>query len=268
MGNNSDRKEFYEIVRTFFEGTKCITPEQVVKLRNNLQYVSEMVQQTGGMLQQTADNMQKYMQIIKECSGTFSKKSGWMISPYWSIPLMLHLFNQGNSAEEIEALLLQCYGQEENDILPNLYNRIEKNAKGNLQQWHPLLVECVYCLKNDIYMPVIPALASIIEGVLAMQIGNPQYNSISKIINFCNDSAQDLESSEKCVEAIAWRSISSSIANIFESHAFSMPRKNTFNRHWGLHGRDDCKEWRRIDAIQLLNNVDVLSWALLKNKEE
>lgn len=121
-------------------------------------------------------------------------------------------------------------------------------------KWQDLMADCFDSFEQDKYRMVIPLLFSIIEGETAKIFKTNEYGG--RLINFMKT---QVSSEQDKFTQIAIYSLNNFMRKqLFRTHDFNKDRKPVINRNWILHGRDDPKHWRKVDALRLFNVLSTL----------
>lgn len=116
-------------------------------------------------------------------------------------------------------------------------------------KWLDLLNECFDSFEQDKYKLIIPTLFSIIEGETAFIYGTDDVGK--DLFDTMKTETRDVKHEltkfaiYSLAEFLRWQ--------LFKFHEFKKHRKGVINRNWVLHGRDDPKYWRKVDALRLIN---------------
>lgn len=167
----------------------------------------------------------------------------------WTIPLDV-------TPRELNEMLRARKSSSADEVFMNYYHknnqsnfeRLKKYLLNNkeIENWRPLLKDCFDVYELDKYFVVIPALITIIDGLIA-SAGNLKG---TRILGYLKER---LESSiSDSITNIIWKSIYEFIKLLFQKNNFDAERPLFINRHWILHGRD-IVDWNKADALKLFN---------------
>lgn len=189
---------------------------------------------------------------FNEKYGPFVQRTGWVISPNWSMPLIDEILELDKKDTDV---LLSNYYTAEN--IEELLLNIDKTLSNTHTKWDCLIKDCIQSYKYGCFRPVIPSLISIIEGI----VGTPEnidgrYKMNLK--NYCIRQAGEEKENREHIKAYSWMAINYYIDILYNYNSFQNTRNQFMNRNWIQHGRDNCDCWEKIDAINLFNTLDVL----------
>ncbi len=121
-------------------------------------------------------------------------------------------------------------------------------------KWQDLMVDCFDSFEQGKYKMVIPLLFSIVEGESAKIFGTHKVGG--PLVTFMK---KQVSSDQDKFTQIAIYSLTRFMKKqLFIYHEFDKYRKPVVNRNWVLHGRDDPKHWKKVDALRLLNVLSTL----------
>jgi hypothetical protein len=187
-------------------------------------------------------------------------RRGWTIPPNMGISEMFEIADL-KSRYEVDRAFANFYADKEN------FKEMKENLLKNklLSEWHELLQQCFENYEKGNYLIVIPSLFTVLEG-FAHKLVHPKFK-ISR-------NADKQASLSKKYEIVRKEVIKDSVtlafyasAQLFIKKAFQFGgfdkenarRPFLINRNWVLHGRDNPAQWKRIDALRLLNAISTLT---------
>ena len=140
----------------------------------------------------------------------------------------------------------------------NLFTRLrslrsEFAKRPELRQWRALLDECFDSLEAQRYLVTIPALLSVIEGVVS-SVDNALTDRKVNLKEICSANAKKYKG---FVKGWMWRTMEIFIRKLFEYAPFDELRPTAINRNWILHGRDQTN-WTRADSLRLLHALQTI----------
>lgn len=181
---------------------------------------------------------------------------GWSAPVQFWHKLTIEFANPAHTADQVNEAFVTFYTDQGNARLLEL---IDKHLLGEpiLQPWHETLRDCRESFLAGRYLVLVPALITVMEGVLALKIGTFTSTNV-KLMAPTKAKAQQ-PTAFRLNQSI-WLSISSLIDQLYQPVDFSGPAPNALNRHWILHGRSTSKDARH-DSLRLFNLLGSLSVA-------
>lgn len=137
--------------------------------------------------------------------------------------------------------------------------REELTRRPALAQWRALLEECFESFESGRHLIVIPALLSIIEGVIA-SAGQGLTSQRVRLFHVCAENAK--KSTTNFMTAEMWTSMALFLEKLFQPAPFDGSKPVFINRHWILHGRDSAS-WTVADALRLFNALQTVDSLLV-----
>lgn len=132
--------------------------------------------------------------------------------------------------------------------------RKEFASRPGLARWNALLDECFESFEKGHYLITIPALLSIIEGVVA-SAGQALTEQRVRLPKICAENSE--KSGSNFMKAEMWTSMALFVEKLFQPAPFGNVRPAFMNRHWILHGRDSAP-WTQADALRLFNALQTV----------
>jgi hypothetical protein len=176
--------------------------------------------------------------------------SGWTIPTSWSTEMVLDVLGSVEEVGDYDDIFEEYYSMEGGNNLRDLTKRLQHRA--SLQDWRPLLVECIECFYREQYQVIVPALLVVYEGSLIQAASSLAPNTkVKKAVS------SRRKSSRAGLERLLWASVEGFTLSVYENVHFSEHRPRLTNRHWVQHGRDRAG-WQRIDSLRLLHAIDSL----------
>lgn len=131
--------------------------------------------------------------------------------------------------------------------------RGETVSNPTLKPWAPLIAECWAAYDQQLYKICVPALITVLEGVLAARAGlrRARCKPTRLAARAVRDSIPD--SFSRVVE----QSIADFVRMLFQVRDFGATRPPLLNRNWILHGRD-VADWSKPDALRLLHALSTV----------
>ena len=184
-----------------------------------------------------------------------------MASRGWTIQMSLTLRDFDELAkqnpEEADDFFVAFYSEEDFARLRRV--RKELTSRPSLTQWKSLLEECFDSFESDRYLVTIPALLSVIEGVIA-SAGQALTKKRVRLMAICAENSEKM--GENSIRAEMWNSMRIFLEKLFAPAPFDGTRPALINRHWILHGRD-AASWTRADALRLFNALQTVDSLLM-----
>ena len=125
-------------------------------------------------------------------------------------------------------------------------------ARKELRPWLVLINQSAAAYRQGAYAITVPALVTIIEGVLMHDKGSRI--DVRRVVN--ERIAQHRTPEE--FTAVLWRVLGEYVDELFKNSDFTGPKPTGLNRHWILHGRD-VAEWGQADSLRLFLAADTVS---------
>ncbi|MFF2414786.1 hypothetical protein [Bacillus safensis] len=177
---------------------------------------------------------------------------GWTLTK--EMPLKLYLSDKylTMKPDELDQIFVSFYEDNNYQQFKILMN-VLKN--GLSEKWKDLFDQTLELYLKGKFKITIPALISVIEGELSIILRSEKYGR--RLLN---------EFEDKLDDNIRFLTISSFSAyyffdeHLFKTHDFTDVRLPLLNRNWILHGRDDPSDWKREDALKLLNALSTLQF--------
>jgi len=204
----------------------------------------------------------KKLQESSERYATLLPKAGWVLPMVLNPTEIDDIVGYSTNLLKIDNALYDFFIKDNNYELNIIFDDLQNNQ--NLSQWKTLLIDCITVFKNGHYIVTIPALISIIEGLIVSKgfedsilkyykSRNEQNTTnitfISKSIhNNCKN-----KFGKNFIPICVWLSISKFIEQLYSGDNFSDPTKKpkNINRQYILHGRISADTWKENDAIRL-----------------
>jgi len=160
---------------------------------------------------------------------------------------------RASEREDIDTVFVRYYDEGGYEALRGDLLEPSRTA---LDRWRPLIVQSLTAFDAGLELVVVPALLTVVEGVLAHSGGPGAWASVRAV-----ETAKALR--EKSLPASMTRAIYVSVEEfikaVFESgHSFAGGRPHRLNRHWILHGRDEAA-WNRADGLRLFQAIDTIA---------
>lgn len=184
---------------------------------------------------------------------------GWTIDPDWPFPFIGEIL-EFETINELDEYLYGYFTYNKKVYLKEIFQWLKVDGEEVLSHWNGLILDCISSYKKGYYKVCIPSIISIIEGVMALRCENKMRSQV--IYNYFDSQIEKYKNDN--VNRIIWVSCKSFFSNLFKGHDFNSERLPLINRHWIEHGRDNCNEWKEIDAIRLFHALKCIAWVLKK----
>jgi hypothetical protein len=175
---------------------------------------------------------------------------GWTIQMSLTLRDLEELANQ--TPEEADQFFVAFYSDDNFAVLRKV--RQELTSRPGLARWKALLDECFESFESGRYLITIPALLSVIEGVIA-SAGQALTSQRVHLIAICAENSQ--KTGGNTITAEMWNSMKLFVGKLFGPAPFDGKRPDFINRHWILHGRDSAS-WTVADALRLFNALQTV----------
>ena len=229
------KMKYYETTRSFFSSVES-------KL--------SVMPLWGNLLTDLADGLNMTIDLlVGHCERL--AKAGWVI-PSDMIPSeVADVLVQCNSKEEFDAYFLKLYTENSNENLESVFDSLINHH--DTGKWKKLIEECIALYRLGYYIIQIPALLSVLEGVVAKLM---DYNKTG-IYKLCNITIDKLSSDPNSFNKLLWLSVMYFTRELYLTIDFDNGQSVMINRHSIMHGRDETS-WQQVDAIRLFVALDVL----------
>ena len=180
-----------------------------------------------------------------------NSKQGWTLTAEIGIGQYLNDELLHMSPKEIDNYFFKYYAK-------NDWERFKSTKKEILAKvdprWNEVLLDCFEAFEQGKYRMTIPTLFTIIEGeTAAVYKSNEVGTSLARYMY------TQVTSDHHKLTKIAIYSLSNFMRKqLFIYHEFTKYRKPIINRNWVLHGRDDPKHWKKVDAVRLFNVLSTI----------
>ena len=176
-------------------------------------------------------------------------KCGWTLPMEFTLRDVAELAEKSN--DEIDVFFVQYYTEDDYAALRRVRDSLL--ARPALAQWHALLAECFDAFERKNHLITIPALFSVIDGVVA-KAGNALSEQRVKLKKICASKSAEAKSG---VPRWMWRTLELFFEQLFQKAPFDQSRPAFINRHWILHGRD-AATWTVADSLRLFNALQTV----------
>jgi hypothetical protein len=175
---------------------------------------------------------------------------GWTIQMTLTPRIWAELANQ--TEEEADKFFVSFYTEDDFAALREV--RQELTRRPGLAKWKALLEESFDSFESGRHLITIPALLSIIEGVIT-SAGQPFTDQRIHLLRICAENAK--KSTPSFMRAEMWTSMACFLEKLFQYARFDQDKPAFINRHWILHGRDSTS-WTVADALRLFNALQTV----------
>jgi hypothetical protein len=176
----------------------------------------------------------------------------WTIPMEWTLTQIREIQIKQTPNQDAEKILIKWYKQDNYAALKKLEQKIIKDH--DFCDWNGILREIFSGFHVGFRVALVPALLTVIEGVLARKVGTTDIKMKDPT------SMMATRQFHSVLDNIIWISLSRFIEKLYESSDFKSNSVPTLNRHWILHGRDQ-RAWGEEDCLKLFNFLGTLSSA-------
>jgi hypothetical protein len=176
---------------------------------------------------------------------------GWTL-PMWATPAEVSHILEAATERHIDDVFLDYYEADGGVNYRQLKSYLLR--KESLIQWRPLIEQCFTVFEYDLYLVVVPAMITVVEGAIVAVGGadawrqkDPKQTARKLLGRWPKDS----------VKCAIWLSIDAFVSHLFEHRSFADTRPLLINRPWILHGRDD-PSWTKADCLRLFQAADTI----------
>jgi hypothetical protein len=175
----------------------------------------------------------------------------------WTLPMRFSMRGLVEISElppaEIDNFFVEYYCV--NDFAELRRVRAELSRRHSLVQWKALLDECFDSFESGKHLITIPALLSVIEGIVSSAGYGSAYPKVANLKKICAAKAADAAGG---VKGLMWYSLELLTSQLFQAAPFNQARPTFINRHWILHGREDAATWTIADSLRLFNALQTV----------
>lgn len=212
-------------------------------------------------MQEISEKLQRMSRRISSSFESFAEASeenvedlarmGWTL-PLRATPKEVREIYDLETTDEVDDYFLNEY-RKGSDRYQSLKEHLLSNE--NLERWRPLIHESFRAFERGDYKITVPALISVLEGLVEDMTGrlqdspNPKHAVRHKRQTESGDVKNWIALS---IEKFVWE--------VFEQHSFSGETPDLINRHWILHGRDHT-DWSKVDTLRLFQAIQTVSVA-------
>jgi len=188
-----------------------------------------------------------------EAARTLALK-GWTVPGWMGISEYMELSEL--SEEELDQRFTVAFTENNYQILnERIGNLISYSEMSN---WKPLLLEVNASIVAGRHLIAVPALLTIMEGYSVKEVLKSPVEEMRKTDLFKLFDKAGLHNTNG-LEAVPAVSNMAFLQKLFEPSSFAQKPPERINRHWILHGRDEC-DWSAADAFRLINALETLHW--------
>ena len=191
------------------------------------------------------------LDFTEECRQSIDvlARHGWTIPMNLSAPDLVELAKC--RSEEIDEFFVDYYSKDDFAELRSV--RSEFRKRPSLSHWIALLNESFEAFEEGKFLITIPALISVIEGVVSRADGVLSKQKVD-VKQIC---ARRVGEAKGFVHVAMWRSLRFFCEELFRRAPFDRGRPSLINRHWILHGRD-AATWTAADSLRLFNALQTV----------
>lgn len=204
-------------------------------------------------------------------------KAGWVLPMTLNPTEIKDIIHDSCDNEAIDDYLYHFFIDNNKDQLSLIFKDFQSDE--NINQWKNLISECIWAFDNSHHIIAIPALLSILEGIIIKESFSlnilKKHNKKQRLtdVKHCCSSIvkkQNIEenpTADYLVSVCVWSSISEFINKLYAGGDFSIPDNtpSSLNRHYILHGRDKT-DWEEKDAVRLFVCIHTIM-CMLDDKE-
>lgn len=174
--------------------------------------------------------------------------AGWTV-PWWASINHCRDILQCVSVDKLDAVYVRHYSKDNAKAARVVFPELMKSPV--LEQWRPILRQCIATYKRRQYLVTVPSLLLTFEGLLARatkQTGTKMRAPTSK-------ARADLPPG---VDRLIWASVQTFVESLYAASDFTNDPPDTLNRHWALHGRER-PEYTKADCLRLFQALHSLA---------
>ena len=234
--------ELHELNRKYYETTRSLFSSIESKL--------PVMPLWGSLLTDLANGLNMTIELLMGNCERLAK-AGWVIPTDMLPREVADVLVQCNSKEEFDAYFLKLYTENSNESLESVFDSLINHH--DTGKWKKLIEECIALYRLGYYTIQIPALLSVLEGVIAKLM---DYNKTG-IYKLCNTTIEKLSSDPNSFNKLLWLSVMHFTRELYLTIDFDNGQSVVINRHSIMHGRDETS-WQQVDAIRLFVAIDAL----------
>lgn len=203
-------------------------------------------------------SLEKAAEALREAIKEFERAGvelaaqGWTV-PIWFTPDIARELLKDRSAKRIDAVFVRVYQEKRARIFGEVSRDLLRRP--TLKVWRPLLLQVFRAHRRKDFRITIPALLSIVEGLLMQGEGTSTKVKAEVERRVAQQGPGSLNRS-------LWRTVQVYVEELFRNSDFTGVRPHGLNRHWILHGRDNPAQWTCADGLRLIQAIDTLSGLL------
>lgn len=181
-------------------------------------------------------------------------EKGWTIPSWMSLSDPLELCQLNES--ELDSQFTAAYIENDFQILNERATKLIETPE--MSPWKTLLTEVRDSVIAGRHLIAVPALLTILEGYAVKVVLKPGPQDIGRT-NLSKLFSETNLHQAAGIEAMPAVSNLAFLQLLFADSKFDQRPPSRINRHWALHGRDDCN-WTLADVVRLLNALETLAW--------
>lgn len=186
-------------------------------------------------------------------SGESLARAGWAFPRRMNPAEVVDLAEEKLAPRELDEWFERYYSADGGREFRALCSSLKRSKK--LAPWRQLLLDAVWSHRRGRYSLVIPALLTVIEGLVCDVSGTAQ-DAREYVPKRWRDRV--VRPPDGFILEVQWRTALAFLKMLWKGHAFDKPAPRALNRHWVLHGRRR-ELGARADALRLLAAVDFLA---------
>lgn len=231
---------------------ESLVPPAFEQLAKHLEEIQHQVAKTLSRVdwQSIAEGLKQFPNEAKRIGD-----AGWTI-PMWGTPADVSHILQAASERDIDGVFLDYYEADGGEHYRQLKSYLV-STRQSLTRWRPLIEQCFKAFEHDLYLVIVPAMITVVEGSIAEIGGQDAWRSTDSRKTARNLLARFPRDSFR--HAI-WSSVVAFVSHLFTGHSFTNECPPRINRHWILHGRDS-PSWTKADCLRLFQAADTISIA-------
>ncbi len=175
-------------------------------------------------------------------------KQGWTTPPWFVPGETIELLGSGDPAD-IDARFVRMYHDDAYGRLTSLRQALLNWSQ--FSRWRQLLTQVDGAYARGEYAIAVPALLTVLEGVLMDGCGNK-----TGVISAVNERVR--QEDPDSIFGWIWEAVGRFVREVYARSDFSGERPLVLNRHWILHGRD-AAEWEEADCLRLMQAIEVVT---------
>lgn len=234
--------------RSFVSNQEPSVPPALAQLAKRLEAIQQQVAKTLSQVD-WPDVAQRLQQLPDEAKRLGD--AGWTVA-MWATPAEVSHILQAATERHIDHVFLDYYEADGDANYRQLKSYLL--SRESLSRQRPLIQQCFTAFEHGLYLVVVPAMITVVEGAIAAIGGVDAWRRKDP-----KQTARKLlgRSPTDSINRVIWSSVDAFVSHLFEQRSFADSHPSLINRPWILHGRDD-PSWTKADCLRLFQAADTI----------